>query len=343
MSATTGKRGIGINGLGRIGKLVLQISEGREGCPVQVVAINDPFMSCGDIVYAIKYDSVHGRFAGTVVEGDDGESVVINGRRVAVGSSKEPAACNWAAHGASIVVDCSGQFTSLAGASEHLKGGAERVVVSAPSKDIPMFVLGVNGDELTADDHVVSNASCTTNCLAPLVKVVHDAFGIEEAVATTVHAATGSQRIVDLNNKKNHRLGRSGMLNIIPSTTGAAAAVAKVFPALDGRITGMAMRVPTADVSVVDVTIKLASPASLDDIHAAMTAAAAGDMAGILGVTADAVVSTDFVGSTYSCVYDADASLALSDTFVKLIGWYDNEYSYTARLVDLIERVVALA
>lgn len=301
-----------------------------------VVAINDPFMSVEDIVYAMKYDSAHGRFAGTIEAGSDGASVVINGRTVSVTGHKDPAECEWKTRGVKIVVDCSGAFKTVESASAHLEGGAEKVVISAPSKDAQMYVLGVNSDEFDSELKVVSNASCTTNCLAPLVKVVHEAFGVEEALMTTVHACTASQRIVDLNNSKKHRLGRSGMNNIIPSTTGAAMAVAKVYPALDGKMTGMSMRVPTVDVSVVDVCIRLENPASLEDIQAALQAAADGPMAGILEVCTDEIVSSDVIGNTHSCVYDVGSSLAISDRFVKLIAFYDNEYGYAARLGELV-------
>nr|ACV88092.1 glyceraldehyde-3-phosphate dehydrogenase 1 [Pilobolus crystallinus] len=323
----------GINGFGRIGRIVLRAS--LENPKVKVVAINDPFIPLDYMIYMFKYDSTHGRFKGTV-EKKDGK-LVVNGREIAVYSERDPTAIPWGKSGAHYVVESTGVFTTTAAASAHLKGGAKKVIISAPSADAPMFVVGVNLDKYTKDLTVISNASCTTNCLAPLAKVIDDNFGILEGLMTTVHATTATQKTVDGPSNKDWRGGRGAGANIIPSSTGAAKAVGKVIPKLNGKLTGMAFRVPTPDVSVVDLTVRLEKPASYDEIKAAMKKAAeVGPMKGILGYTEDEVVSTDFVGDVRSSIFDAKAGIQLSPTFVKLISWYDNEYGYSTRVVDLL-------
>ncbi|MGA1194298.1 MAG: type I glyceraldehyde-3-phosphate dehydrogenase [Kiritimatiellia bacterium] len=323
---------VGINGFGRIGRLVFRASMNNPS--VQVVAINDPFIDLEYMVYMTKYDSVHGRFDGEVSHANG--KLVVNGKEITVFGEKDPAAIAWSSAGADYVVESTGVFTDTAGASAHLKGGAKKVVISAPSKDAPMFVMGVNNDKYTSDMTVVSNASCTTNCLAPLAKVVNDNFGIVEGLMTTVHAITATQKTVDGPSKKDWRGGRAGAHNIIPSSTGAAKAVGKVIPELNGKLTGMAFRVPTINVSVVDLTCRLEKPASYDDIKAAMKAASEGPLKGILAYTEDAVVSTDFIGESCTSVFDADAGIALNDNFVKLVSWYDNEWGYSNKVIDLI-------
>jgi glyceraldehyde 3-phosphate dehydrogenase len=323
---------VGINGFGRIGRLVFRASMNNPA--VQVVAINDPFIDLEYMVYMTKYDSVHGRFDGEVSHADG--KLVVNGKEITVFGEKDPAAIAWSSAGADYVVESTGVFTDTAGASAHLKGGAKKVVISAPSKDAPMFVMGVNNDKYTSDMTVVSNASCTTNCLAPLAKVVNDNFGIVEGLMTTVHSITATQKTVDGPSKKDWRGGRAGAHNIIPSSTGAAKAVGKVIPELNGKLTGMAFRVPTINVSVVDLTCRLEKPASYGDIKAAMKAASEGPLKGILAYTEDAVVSTDFIGESCTSVFDADAGIALNDNFVKLVSWYDNEWGYSNKVLDLI-------
>ena len=323
---------IGINGFGRIGRLVFRASVNNPA--VQVVAINDPFIDLEYMVYMTKYDSVHGRFKGDVKV--EGGKLVVNGKAITVYGEKDPAAIQWGAAGADYIVESTGVFTEIAGASAHLKGGAKKVVISAPSKDAPMFVMGVNHDKYTSDMTVVSNASCTTNCLAPLAKVVHDKWGIVEGLMTTVHSITATQKTVDGPSKKDWRGGRAGAHNIIPSSTGAAKAVGKVIPDLNGKLTGMAFRVPTINVSVVDLTCRLAKPAKYDEIKAAMKEASQGALKGILAYTEDAVVSTDFIGESCTSIFDADAGIALNDNFVKLVSWYDNEWGYSNKVIDLI-------
>lgn len=323
---------VGINGFGRIGRLVFRASVNNPA--VQVVAINDPFIDLEYMVYMTKYDTVHGRFKGDVKI--EGGKLVVNGKAITVFGEKDPAAIQWGSAGADYIVESTGVFTEIAGASAHLKGGAKKVVISAPSKDAPMFVMGVNHDKYTSDMTVVSNASCTTNCLAPLAKVVHDKWGIVEGLMTTVHSITATQKTVDGPSKKDWRGGRAGAHNIIPSSTGAAKAVGKVIPDLNGKLTGMAFRVPTINVSVVDLTCRLAKPAKYDEIKAAMKEASQGALKGIMAYTEDAVVSTDFIGEACTSIFDADAGIALNDNFVKLVSWYDNEWGYSNKVVDLI-------
>jgi len=286
------------------------------------------------MVYMLTYDTVHGRFKGTATYKDG--AIVVNGKEIAVYACMNPAEIPWSACGAEYIVESTGVFTTTEKASAHFAGGAKKVVISAPSADAPMFVMGVNHETYTPDMKVVSNASCTTNCLAPLAKVIDDNFGIIEGLMTTVHATTATQKTVDGPSAKDWRGGRAASYNIIPSSTGAAKAVGKVIPALNGKLTGMSMRVPTLDVSVVDLTVNLEKPAKYADICAAVKAAAEGEMKGIIGYTEDDVVSSDFIGETRTCVFDAKAGIALTDTFVKLVAWYDNEMGYSTKLVDLI-------
>ncbi|MDD3430784.1 MAG: type I glyceraldehyde-3-phosphate dehydrogenase [Bacteroidales bacterium] len=323
---------VGINGFGRIGRLVFRAAQERND--VQIVAVNDPFMDLDYVIYMLKYDTVHGRFQGTA-ENKDGK-LVVNGKEVAFFAEKNPAEIPWGTVGADYVVESTGVFTKLDGASEHLKGGAKKVVISAPSADAPMFVCGVNLDKYSNDMNVVSNASCTTNCLAPLAKVIHDNFGIEEGLMTTVHAATNTQKTVDAPSKKDWRGGRSILNNIIPSSTGAAKAVGKVIPDLNGKLTGMAFRVPTSDVSVVDLTVRLKKAASYEEIKAAVKKAAQTYLKGIMDYTEEDVVSTDFIHDAHTSIFDAKAGIALNDNFVKLVSWYDNEWGYSNKTLDLI-------
>jgi len=324
---------IGINGFGRIGRLVLRAALSNKN--VEVVAVNDPFIDLAYMVYMFKYDSTHGRYKGHV-EAKDGH-LVVDGHKIAVFDKRSPDEIPWGEKHAEYVVESTGVFTTIEKASLHLKGGAKKVVISAPSADAPMFVCGVNLDAYKPEYTVVSNASCTTNCLAPLAKIIHDNFGITEALMTTVHATTATQKTVDGPSGKDWRGGRGASANIIPSSTGAAKAVGKVIPALNGKLTGMAFRVPTPDVSVVDLTARLAKPATYDQIKAVIKKASEHEMKGIMGYTEDDVVSTDFIGDTHSSIFDAKAGIALSDTFVKLVSWYDNEYGYSTRCVELIE------
>lgn len=328
---------IGINGFGRIGRLVARAAIEKGTC--EVVAVNDPFINIDYMVYMFKYDSTHGRFKGDI-HAENGKLVISLGKstyHIAVHNSKDPAEIPWGADGAQYVVESTGVFTTVEKASAHLKGGAKKVVISAPSADAPMFVMGVNHEKYdAANNHIISNASCTTNCLAPLAKVINDKFGIIEGLMTTVHATTATQKTVDGPSGKQWRDGRGAGQNIIPASTGAAKAVGKVIPELNGKLTGMAFRVPTPDVSVVDLTARLEKPASMDDIKAAIKAAASGSMKGILGYTEDQVVSTDFVGDQHSSIFDANACISLNPNFVKLISWYDNEFGYSCRVVDLI-------
>jgi glyceraldehyde 3-phosphate dehydrogenase len=325
---------LGINGFGRIGRIVFRATVKRTD--VDVVAIND-LLDVEHLAYLLKYDSVHGRFDGTI-EVKDGH-LVVDGKTIRVTAERDPKNLKWDEAGAEVVAECTGIFTTLETAQYHIDGGAKKVVISAPSKDAPMFVMGVNDDKLTASNTIVSNASCTTNCLAPIAKVIEDNFGIEEALMTTIHAATSTQFTVDAPSPKNYRLGRSAIVNIIPSSTGAAKAVGKVIPKLDGKLTGMAFRVPTADVSVVDLTVKTKSETSLSEIKAAFKKASEGSMAGVLGYTEEAVVSQDFVSDTRTSIFDADASIELNSKFFKLISWYDNEFGYSNKLVDLAQKV----
>jgi len=323
---------IGINGFGRIGRLVTRaaIASGK----VNVVAVNDPFMDLDYMVYMFKYDSTHGNWPGSC-EARDGK-LYIDGHVISVFFEKNPDVIPWGPSGATYVVESTGVFTTKDKAGLHLKGGAKKVIISAPSADAPMFVMGVNEHTYKPEYDVISNASCTTNCLAPLAKVIHENFGIVEGLMTTVHATTATQKSVDGPSGKDWRAGRCCMDNIIPATTGAAKAVGKVLPALDGKLTGMAFRVPTSDVSVVDLTVRLEKGASYKQIMATLKAASEGSMKGILGYTEDEVVSTDFRTSSFSSIVDAGAGIGLNDNFVKLISWYDNEWGYSNRVVDLI-------
>lgn len=328
---------IGINGFGRIGRLVFRETVRREG--VDVVAIND-LLDVEHLAYLLKYDSVHGKFEGSV-EVKDG-NLVVNGNTVRITAERDPKNIQWDAVGAEIVAECTGIFTTLETAQYHIDGGARKVVISAPSKDAPMFVMGVNHKEVKASDTIVSNASCTTNCLAPVAKVLHDNFGIEEALMTTVHATTATQMTVDGPSKKDWRGGRSAMLNIIPASTGAAKAVTKVIPALEGKLTGMAFRVPTADVSVVDLTVKLEKDTSYEEIKKVFKAASEGELKGVLGYTEEALVSQDFVSDKRTSIFDAGAGIELNSKFFKLISWYDNEAGFSNKMVDLAQHVASL-
>lgn len=323
---------IGINGFGRIGRLVLRASIDKGA---EVVAVNDPFIGVDYMVYLFKYDSTHGRFKGEV-SAQDGH-LVINGKKIHVFQERDPANIPWSKAGAEYIVESTGVFTTIEKAGLHFKGGAKKVIISAPSADAPMFVCGVNLDAYDPKMTVVSNASCTTNCLAPLAKVIHDNFEIIEGLMTTVHATTATQKTVDGPSGKLWRDGRGAAQNIIPASTGAAKAVSKVIPSLNGKLTGMAFRVPTADVSVVDLTVRLAKPAPYAEIKKKVKEASEGPMKGILGYTEDEVVSSDFTSDTHSSVFDALAGISLNDNFVKLISWYDNEFGYSNRVVDLIK------
>ena len=325
---------IGINGFGRIGRFVFRAA--CERTDVQVVGIND-LIDVDYLAYMLKYDSTHGRFNGDV-EVVDG-SLVVNGNTIRITAERDPANLKWDEIGAEYIVESTGFFLTDETARKHIEAGAKKVVLSAPSKDAtPMFVMGVNHDSYEGQD-IVSNASCTTNCLAPLAKVLNDKFGIVEGLMTTVHATTATQKTVDGPSMKDWRGGRGAAQNIIPSSTGAAKAVGKVIPELNGKLTGMAFRVPTPDVSVVDLTCRLDKAASYDDICAAMKEAAGGELSGILGYTEDAVVSNDFVGEKCTSVFDADAGISLNDNFVKVVSWYDNEIGYSNKVVDLIEHI----
>ncbi|MDZ7315156.1 MAG: type I glyceraldehyde-3-phosphate dehydrogenase [candidate division KSB1 bacterium] len=323
---------IGINGYGRIGRLVLRA--GINNPNVEFVGINDPFIDAPYMAYMTKYDSVHGRFKGTVTSEDN--KLIVNGKPIQVFTEKEPSQIPWGQIGADYVIEASGAFTEIPKAEGHLKAGAKKVVITAPSKDAPMFVMGVNHTSYRKDMDIISNASCTTNCLAPLAKVVHDKFGILEGLMTTVHAVTATQKTVDGPSKKDWRGGRGAGFNIIPSSTGAAKAVGKVIPELNGKLTGMAFRVPTADVSVVDLTCRLAKPATYDEICQAMKEASEGSMKGIIAYVDEDVVSSDFIGESCTCIFDAKAGIQLSDTFVKLVAWYDNEWGYSCKVLDLV-------
>lgn len=327
---------VGINGFGRIGRLVFRASINNP--EVDVVGINDPFIDANYMLYMLKYDTVHGQFKGDLAV--DGDKLIVNGKAISVYMCKNPEEIPWKACGAEYVVESSGVFTTIDKAKAHIVAGAKKVVISAPSADAPMFVMGVNDDVYKKEMEVVSNASCTTNCLAPLAKVIHDNFGIVEGLMTTVHATTATQKTVDGPSSKDWRGGRGAAFNIIPSSTGAAKAVGKVIPSLNGKLTGMSFRVPTADVSVVDLTCRLDKAATYDEIKAVMKKASeAPEWKGIIGYTEDAVVSSDFIGDPRTSVFDASAGISLNDHFVKLIAWYDNEWGYSNKTLDLIQHM----
>lgn len=328
---------LGINGFGRIGRIVFRETINRDN--VEVVAIND-LLDVDHLAYLLKYDSVHGNFKGTV-EVKDGQ-LYVNDKQIRVTAEKDPTALKWNEAGVDVVAECTGIFTTLEKAQLHIDGGAKKVIISAPSADAPMFVMGVNHDKLTAADKIVSNASCTTNCLAPLAKVINDNFGIEEGLMTTIHATTATQLTVDGPSRKDFRGGRAALLNIIPASTGAAKAVGKVIPELNGKLTGMSMRVPVADVSVVDLTVKLKKETTYEEIMSVLKNASETNMKGILGFTEDDVVSQDFIGDSRTSIVDAKAGIGLNSTFFKIVSWYDNEYGYSSKLIDLAVHVASL-
>jgi len=325
---------IGINGFGRIGRIVLRAALAKG---IKVVAINDPFIPLDYMVYMFKYDSTHGRYKGEVKH--DNGVLVVDGQHIKVFTEKDPTQIPWGASGAEYVVEATGVFTTIDKCQAHITGGAKKVIITAPSADAPMFVVGVNEKTYDPSINILSNASCTTNCLAPLAKVINEKFGIVEGLMTTVHSYTATQKTVDGPSNKDWRGGRTAATNIIPSSTGAAKAVGKVIPELNGKLTGMAFRVPTADVSVVDLTVRLAKPAKYEEIKAAIKQASENELKGILGYTEDEVVSSDFIGDHHSSIFDAKAGLSLNDNFVKLVSWYDNEFGYSCRVVDLIQHV----
>ncbi len=326
---------VGINGFGRIGRLVFRA--GLSNPDIEFVGINDPFMSPDYMAYMLRYDTMHGQYKGTIEYTDS--SIIVDGREVKFFDKMNPEEIPWGEVGADYVVESTGVFTTTDKASAHIKAGAKKVVISAPSADAPMFVMGVNQDVYTKDMTVVSNASCTTNCLAPIAKVLNDNFGITDGLMTTVHSTTATQKTVDGPSKKDWRGGRAASGNIIPSSTGAAKAVGKVIPELNGKLTGMSMRVPTLDVSVVDLTVNLAKPAKYDEICAAMKKAADGELKGILGYTNEEVVSSDFLGDARTSIFDEKAGIALTDTFVKVVSWYDNEWGYSNKVLMLIQHM----
>lgn len=332
---------IGINGFGRIGRLVARVALQRND--VELVAINDPFITTDYMTYMFKYDTVHGQWKHFDLKVKDSKTLLFGEKSVAVFGIRNPEEIPWGEAGADFVVESTGVFTDKDKAAAHLKGGAKKVVISAPSKDAPMFVVGVNEKEYKPELDIVSNASCTTNCLAPLAKVINDRFGIVEGLMTTVHAITATQKTVDGPSNKDWRGGRAASFNIIPSSTGAAKAVGKVLPALNGKLTGMSFRVPTVDVSVVDLTVRLEKPATYQQIKAAIKEESEGKLKGILGYTEDDVVSTDFVGDSRSSIFDAKAGISLNDNFVKLVSWYDNEWGYSSRVIDLIVHIASVA
>ena len=324
---------IGINGFGRIGRLVLKATEKNNN--IVVVGIND-LIDAEYMSYMLRYDSTHGKFKGSVET--KGNNLIVNGNKIRVTNEKNPSKLKWSDIGAEYIVESTGLFLTKDSAKGHIESGAKKVIMSAPSKDdTPMFVMGVNNETYTNDMNFVSNASCTTNCLAPIAKVLNDNFGIESGIMTTVHAATSSQKIVDGPSRKDWRGGRAAFSNIIPSSTGAAKAVGKVIPSLDGKLTGMAFRVPTVDVSVVDLTVNLINKTSYDEICDAMKKASQNDLNGILGYTNEPVVSTDFMGDSRTSIFDAGAGIMLNETFVKLVSWYDNEWGYSSKVIELIE------
>ena len=327
---------IGINGFGRIGRLVFRAAAAQPE-KFEIVAINDPFVDPEYMAYMAKYDTAHGKFAGELASKDG--KLVVNGHEVNVYGFKDPAEIPWGKDGVEYVIEATGVFKTVDDCQAHLNAGARKVIITAPSKDAPMFVMGVNNKTYSSDMTVISNASCTTNYLAPLAKVINDNFGIKEGLMTTVHAVTATQKTVDGPSKKDWRGGRASMCNIIPSSTGAAKAVGKVIPSLAGKLTGMAFRVPTIDVSVVDLTVNIEKPASYDEICAAVKSASEGELKGLLGYTEDAVVSSDFLGDSRGSIFDAKAGIALTDTFIKLVAWYDNEWGYSCNVLKLTEYV----
>jgi glyceraldehyde 3-phosphate dehydrogenase len=328
---------IGINGFGRIGRIAFRIAAQHKD--VEVVAVND-LLDVDHLAYLLEFDSVHGKYPGTVAVKNG--NLIVDGKTIRVTSEKDPEQLKWSEVGAEIIIDCTGIFKELESASAHLKAGAKKVVISAPSKTAPMFVMGVNHLDLTPQDTIVSNASCTTNCLAPMAKIINDSLGIVEGLMTTVHSVTASQLTVDGPARKNFRLGRSALNNIIPSSTGAAVAVTKVIPSLKGKLTGMAFRVPTANVSVVDLTVRTDKPATYEELRTLFKTAANGDYKGIVDYIEKPVVSQDFVSNPFPCNFDAEAGIALNDNFFKLIAWYDNEYSYSSKLIDLTAHIATI-
>ena len=328
----------GISGFGRIGRLVCRAACEKDGA--EVVAVNDPFCDVKYAAYLFKYDSTHGIYKGTVDYDEAASTLIVDGKSIAFMAVRNPNECPWGEKGADIVCESTGIFTTIEKASMHCEGGAKKVIISAPSADAPMFVMGVNHTTYTPDINILSNASCTTNCLGPLAKVIHEKYGIIEGLMTTVHATTATQKTVDGPSGKDWRGGRGAGQNIIPASTGAAKAVGKVLPALNGKLTGMAFRVPTPDVSVVDLTCKLATETTYDDIKATMKAAAESpEYKGIIGYTEDQVVSTDFQGDAHTSIFDAGAGIGLTSTFFKLVSWYDNEWGYSNKLVELAMHV----
>jgi glyceraldehyde 3-phosphate dehydrogenase len=326
---------VGINGFGRIGRLAFRAAIERKD--IEVVGIND-LVEPDYMAYMLKYDSTHGKFEGTVEVKNN--HLVVNGKTIRVTAEKDPSNLKWNEVGAEIIIESTGLFLTIADCQKHINAGAKKVVMSAPAKDdTPTFVMGVNNKKLTAAHTIVSNASCTTNCLAPIAKVLNDKFGIVEGLMSTIHAVTATQKTVDSPSNKDWRGGRGGFSNIIPSSTGAAKAVGLVLPELKGKLTGMSFRVPVADVSVVDLTVKLAKPATYEQIKAAMKEASEGDMKGVLGYTEDDVVSQDFLGDSRTSIFDAKAGIALNDNFVKVVSWYDNEWGYSNKLIDLVQEV----
>jgi len=330
---------IGINGFGRIGRLVMRAAKNKPN--INIVAVNDPFIPVDYMQYMYKYDTVHGRCGQEVSHSKENSTITVDGKPIKVFGELDPVKIDWGAAGADYVVESTGVFTTIDKASAHKAGGAKKVVISAPSADAPMFVMGVNEEKYESSMDVVSNASCTTNCLAPMAKIINDEFGIKEGLMTTVHAVTATQQTVDGPSQKDWRGGRAACYNIIPSSTGAAKAVGKVIPSLNGKLTGMSFRVPTANVSVVDLTCVLEKGASYETICAKLKEASEGKMKGILGYQDKAVVSSDFIGDTNTSIFDSKAGIALSDNFVKLVSWYDNEAGYSMRVLDLIEHMEA--
>lgn len=324
---------IGINGFGRIGRLILRVCLERDD--VEVVGINDPFISPDYASYLLRYDSIHGKYNGKLEHTEN--ALIVNGKKIAMFAEKEPNNINWKGCGAEYIAEATGKFTNQEGAQLHFEGGAKKVIITAPGKGgVPMFVMGVNNTEYTKDMNVVSNASCTTNCLAPLAKVINDEFGIVEGLMTTVHSVTATQLTVDGPSKKDWRGGRAATYNIIPSSTGAAKAVGEVIPVLKGKLTGMSFRVPTLDVSVVDLTCRLNKPTTYEEIKAVVKKHSETDLKGILGYTEEPVVSTDFIHDPRTSIFDAAAGIMLNENFVKLVAWYDNEWGYSNKVVDLI-------